>query len=158
MPRKCSVCVHPKRNEIDEKIVARESYRAIARQYGLSKDAVSRHAENHLPVTLSKSQEASDVAHADDLLGQVQGLKDKALKLLEAAEKAGDLRTALRGIREARGCMELLAKLLGELDESPKVNLLLTPQWVELRRVMFMALEPFPEARMRLAEVLSDGS
>jgi len=107
---------------------------------------------------LSKSQEASDVAHADDLLGQVQGLKDKALKLLEAAEKAGDLRTALRGIREARGCMELLAKLLGELDESPKVNLLLTPQWVELRRVMFMALEPFPEARMRLAEVLSDGS
>jgi len=43
------------------------------------------------------------------------------------------LRTALSGIREARGNVELLAKLRGELDERPVVNILVAPQWIALR-------------------------
>jgi hypothetical protein len=41
----------------------------------------------------------------------------------------------------------LLAKLLGELDERPVVNLTLSPEWLELRAVIIGALEPHPEAR-----------
>jgi hypothetical protein len=36
--------------------------------------------------------------------------------------------------------------LLGELDEHP-VNVLISPEWLELRAVIVTALEPHPEAR-----------
>ncbi len=158
MPRKCSVCVHPKRDEIDQAIAGTEAYRSIAKHYHLSPSAVERHAKNHLPATLAEAQQASEVARADDLLDQVRTLKDKALGILETAEGAGKLGTALNGIREARGCIELLAKLIGKLDERPTVNILLSPQWVELRRTILVALQPYPEAKAALAEVLTDGS
>jgi len=88
----------------------------------------------------------------------VQELRDRALRILERAERSQDLQTALRAIREARQCVELLAKLAGELSEAPQVNILLSPQWAEIRRTILVALEPFPEARAAVAEVLVRGA
>ena len=62
-----------------------------------------------------KATEAGEVAHADSLLDQLQCLQRKALDILAGAEKAGDLRTALMALREARGTMELVGKVTGEL-------------------------------------------
>jgi hypothetical protein len=74
-------------------------------------------------------------------------LQAHALDILERAEKAGDLRTALAAISQARGNLELLGKLAGEIDERPVVNLNVSPEWLELRAVMVGALEPYSEAR-----------
>ncbi len=74
---------------------------------------------------MTKAQEAQEVAQADNLLEQVQNLQAKALSILAKAEAAGDLRTALQGIREARSCLELLAKLQGELQQEGTVNITL---------------------------------
>jgi hypothetical protein len=63
----------------------------------------------------------------------------------------------LGAIREARGNLELLAKLLGELDERP-VNVLLSPEWLNLRTVIVTALEPHPEARGAVLEAIEDKS
>jgi hypothetical protein len=103
---------------------------------------------------------ASEVAEADTLLDQVRTLQGRAYGILDKAEGAGDLRTALGAIREARGNLELLAKLLGELDERPVVNLNVSPEWLELRAVIVGALEPHPEARgavLTAIEGTSDG-
>ena len=89
---------------------------------------------------------AAEMAEADDLLDQVGDLQRRALAILDRAEEAGELRTALSAIREARGNLELLAKLLGELDERPVVNLDVSPEWLELRAVIVTALEPHREA------------
>lgn len=43
--------------------------------------------------------------------------------------------------------IELLAKLIGELDNRPQINLYLSPEWIELRAVIVGALEPYQEAR-----------
>ena len=40
-----------------------------------------------------------------------------ALSILVQAEAAGDLRTALGAVREARGNLELLAKMLGLMND-----------------------------------------
>jgi hypothetical protein len=90
---------------------------------------------------------AEEAAQADTLLEQVRTLQQRALTILDKAEEAGELRTALGAIREARGNLELLAKLLGELDERPVVNLRLSPEWLELRAVIVAALEPYSDAR-----------
>src|SRR3954453_21307670 len=58
------------------------------------------------------------------------------------------------GVRETRGCLELLAKLLGELDERPQVNLLLAPEWRTVRGALLAALAGFPEARAAVARQL----
>ncbi len=60
----------------------------------------------------------------------------------------------MAGIRAARGCVELLAKLMGELNESPTVNITINPQWVELRTLIVEVLQPYPDARQAVAKVL----
>jgi len=147
MPRSCTVCTHKSRAEIDRALVAGEAFRHIAARFDTSTGALQRHKADHLPVTLVKAQEAEEVAQADALLDQVRDLQARGLAILGKAEAAGELRTALAAIREARGNLKLLAKLLGELDERPQVNVLVSTEWLELRAVVVGALEPHPEAR-----------
>lgn len=147
MPRSCTVCAHPKREEIDRALVEGVSAAEISGRYRtLGERAVRRHRSNHLPAKLVMAEKAAEVAEADDLLDQVGDLQRRALAILDRAEEAGELKTALSAIREARGNLELLAKLLGELDERPVVNLHVSPEWLELRAVIVTALEPHPEA------------
>jgi hypothetical protein len=147
MPRKCTICTHPEKDAIDEALVGGASNRSIASLYDVSEAAVRRHEANHLPAKLVMAEKAAEVAEAGSLLDQVRNLQARAYGILDKAEGTGDLRTALGAIREARGNLELLAKLLGELDERPVVNLHISPEWLELRAVIVGALEPYSEAR-----------
>jgi hypothetical protein len=124
MPRRCTVCDHPERHVIDEVLVTGAPYRSVAKRFELSESAVYRHKSDHLPAHLVKAKEAEEVAKADDLLDQVRDLQG-----------------------HARGNLELLGKLAGELDERPVVNLNISPEWLELRAVIVGALEPHPQAR-----------
>ena len=156
MPRKCTVCEHEKVEEINRLLLEGVSLRDLAGRYSVSKTALHRHKQDHLPAKLVKAQEAREIAKADSLLDQVTELRDKALSILTKAEKAGDLRTALQGIKEARGCLELLAKLQGELQEQTTVNILINPQWITLRTAILQALDPYPEARLAVAQALQE--
>src|SRR3712207_5171280 len=160
MPRRCTVCDHLERHSIDETLVTGAPYRSVAKRFGLSESAVYRHKSEHLPAHLLKAKEAQEAARADDRLEQVRYLQAHALHILERAEKTGDLRTALAAISQARGNLELLGKLAGELDERPVVNLTVSPQWLELRAVIVGALEPHPAAHtavLRALERVDDG-
>ena len=141
---------------MDRALVAGAAFPALAAKYRVSEDALGRHKANHLPAALAKAQEAGEAAHADDLLRQVKAIQSKTLSLLLKAEAAGELRTALAAIREARGNLELLAKLSGELDERP-VSVLVSPEWLELRMVIVGALEPYAEARGAVLRALEGG-
>ena len=154
MPRVCTVCSHPERNAIDRALVSEQPVLAVADRFDLAKSSVDRHKAGHIPATLAKSQEAAEVAHADNLLGQVRELQARALSILDTAEETGDLRTALGAIREARGNLELLAKLLGELKEGTTVNVLVSSEWVEVRAVILRALDPYPEAKLAVADAV----
>ena len=161
MPRRCTVCDYLERHSIDETLVTGAPYRSVAKRFGLSESAVYRHKTEHLPAHLLKAREVEEVAQADDLLEQVRHLQTHALDILERAEKAGDLRIALAAISQARGNLELLGKLAGELNERPVVNLNVSAEWLELRAVIVAALEPYSEARgavLRAIEGSSNGS
>jgi len=147
MPRSCTVCEHPDKEAIDRALVGDSSNLSVSSLFAVSEQALRRHKANHLPAKLVMAQAAEEVAQADNLLSQVRDLQGRAYGILDKAEGAGDLRTALGAIREARGNLELLAKLLGQLDERPVVNLNVSPEWLELRAVIVGALEPHPDAR-----------
>ncbi len=157
MPRTCTVCNHAERDAIDQALVSGESARDLSAKYRVSEDAITRHRARHRPAALADARAAAEVTRADDLLGQVQALQTRTLGVLAKAEAAGELRTVLQAVREARGNLELLARLLGELrDTAPTVNVALVtaPEWLALRSAMLRTLEPFPEARHALVQAL----
>jgi hypothetical protein len=154
MPRRCTVCDHPGSHSIDGALVTGAPYRSVAKQFALSESAVYRHKTEHLPTHLLKARQVEEVAQADDLLEQVRNLQTHALDILERAEETGDLRTALAAISQARGNLELLGKLAGELDERPVVNLNVSAEWLELRSVIVGALEPHPAAHRAVLRAL----
>jgi hypothetical protein len=154
MPRTCTVCTHDEAHAINVDLIHRESYRTISDRYGLSQTALKRHGRDHIPKLLVEARQAVEVAEADDLLGEVRDLQARTLAILEATEETDEHRLALAAIREARGNLELLARLLGELSEAPTVNIHLHPEWVEIRTAIVVALEPHPEARESVLRAL----
>ena len=115
MARTCTICRHDGKEEINRALLDSEPFRHIAARTGTSTTALQRHKNEHLPVALAQAVEAEQVANGDTLLEQLESLRAKASGILTAAEQAGDLRTALNGVKEIRATLELIAKLTGEL-------------------------------------------
>jgi hypothetical protein len=123
MPRRCSVCDHDELADINSALASNEPLRTIADRWSVSKTALIRHRNEHLPASsLLEAKEAEEVASADDLLNQVRELHERALSTLNRVEEAEELGAAIEMIREAKGDLELSAKLLEELDEGPQAN------------------------------------
>ena len=154
MPRNCTICEHPQREKIESLIVNGNTFRNIAERFSLSLGAIHRHKSDHISKTLAKAKEAEQIANADNLLDEMRSLQGKTLSILARAEKCKDLKIALNAIREARGNFELLAKLQGELNDNPQINILLASEWVELRSFIIEALEPYPESRRAVSRAL----
>jgi len=155
--RTCTVCGHPQRHAIEKLIVGGTPNRRIATQFGLSEAAVRRHAAEHLPVALVKAQEAEDSAHALDVVKQLKHINGAALTVLRDAKAAGDGELMLRAIDRVMKQIELQARLLGDLDDRPVVNVLVSPEWLALRARLVAVLRPFPEATVAVAEALDAG-
>lgn len=157
MPQACSVCTHEQRAAIDQQLIERVSLRNIAERFSVSVTALHRHKTGgHIAERLAQAQAAQEVSQADDLLAQARGLQAEAHRIKDKAETAGDLKTALAGIAQLVKIIELLARLRGELQEGATVNVVLAPEWITLRTKVVLALAPYPEARLAVAEALSD--
>ena len=157
MTRRCTICSHPSREEIDRALIIGGSVRAIASNYSVARSSLERHKSGHLPADLAQSTQAREVFRADSLADQVRILQSKTLSILDKASTANDHRVALQAINVARGNIELLARLVGEIQErSQTVNILLaSPQWISLRLAILHALDPYPDARQALADSLA---
>ena len=86
MPRKCTVCTHEQREEIDRLLASNDSIRSIAARYSLSRAALTRHRDSHLTAAVTKAQEAQEVAHADNLMAELQLCMQRARKLHDACD------------------------------------------------------------------------
>jgi len=99
---------------------------------------------------------AARLENAVSFLDQLAMLRQKAADILETAEEAGDLKTALMGIKEARACIEVLARIEGKLSDSPQINLqqvniYSSPEWDAVGLLLARILEPYPDLRAEVA-------
>ena len=120
MARPCSICTHPDRKTIDQQLLNGTPYRTVGKQHTVGVSAVFRHRRDHLTKLMAQAVEArgvQELGYGDDLLGQLEYLNGKTLKILDEAEAMGDRRVALAAIREARSTIELNAKLCGQIRE-----------------------------------------
>ena len=151
MGRKSKIESHPNSKIIITRLAAGEEYSKIVEDFpDIRYQDLDYYAENKLPEIMAKSTDLRaevESNRGNNTLNEVRELKTRALEILGQAQRAGDLKTALLGIREARGCLELCMKGEGRIDDRPTVNITLNAEWVELRAVILHALEPHQQAR-----------
>jgi hypothetical protein len=111
MARPCSICSRPDRAEIDAAAVGAEPNRRIATRFRITESSLRRHLESHLPQALVKAEEAREVTQADSLLEKVHRIEADARRLLERAEKEGDLRCAIAAAKTSLDVIDMLVKV-----------------------------------------------
>ena len=153
MPRVCSICNHADRAGIESALVAGGSLRDIARQFGVSKDAIARHTD-HIAEHIQASQEAKEEARSIDVVSQLQQINGTALEILKESRELKEHELALKAMDRICKQLELQAKLLGAIDR-PQINVLVSPEWQLIRDTIIAALLPYPEARIAVAAALS---
>jgi len=134
---RCTVCQHPKVNEINGLLVRNAaSFRDMGRQFELKKDALYRHRCEHLPERLAKSSQMREMIATNDLVGQLQSLQERAsiavslygAPVLDASGKPTNAMVnpamALRAMRECRENLRLMGEVLGKLKPQggPVIN------------------------------------
>lgn len=159
MGRVCTVCTHPERGDIDAALAGESaSKRRIAARYAVSATSLRRHAREHLPARLVKAMEQEDTRDAIDVYAQLKSVNSAVRDVLEQARKTGDGELVLKSADRVLRQLELQAKLLGELQDGNVVNVVVSPQWLQLRTTLLTALRGHPDAlesvvaAIRLAE------
>ena len=161
----CTICNHPQRIEIDKALIGGVSYRAIASQYGVSREAVGRHKRNgHIAEQIAKVARKKEIRQAEQIAAAVEEKErhevasvDKLLKIIEAllaeclgmvrGATVGDENTKLRAVREARETAKLLLEVQGELAANPVINIsLIETQLNEIRALVLGDLCPACQA------------
>jgi hypothetical protein len=166
MGRKSKIEAHPRGDEIIRRLASGEEYSDIVRDIpGLTWDDLDYYQKNKLPNIISKSKdlkaladeiEQADVHKGDTYLQLVIGLQKKALDALEQQNAKEDPKSWAMISREARGYVELMGKALDRIRDAPQqqINILVLPEWLELRSTIIQSLRPYPEALEAVRDAL----
>jgi len=166
MPRVCTICTHPEHDAIDKALASGETLRGLARTYfgsAKAEDALGRHKADHLPVTVAKAEATKQVEQARgvvaeglDVVAQLRAINSVTMHVLKEARDRNDGELALKAVDRVQRQIELQAKLLGDLDERPVVNIHFSAEWIRIQTVLFNALAPYPEAGASVAQALKE--
>ena len=156
MPRRCTICTHPQREEIDRAIARGDSYRGIAARYSVSLTSLLRHARSHLSQPVRAAVQAEMMEHGASILSQVRELNQKARRLLDEAAAKGRYTGAAAFLKEARELLTFEARLLGELDSRDRVEVHTHLDVRALAVRIARELEDEPELAERVGRVLME--
>jgi len=163
--RRCTICNHPARPQIDLAIATGLSKRAIAERFGISRDAVWRHARAHLTAEMRAALATKLLQREGDtrriLLEEVacvtealKAIRGPLFSLYLVAVDTGDSKAA--AALRLHENLALIAKLTGELVPHASTNItniLLSPDFQRLRTELIRVLARYPEARAEVAAV-----
>jgi len=119
MPRKCTICEHEARHEIDTALVSGTvSLRDIEGQYRVGRSALSRHVKGgHIAAKIQKAKHAHEAVAGENLLKRIERKYARFEAMAKDAQKWGELELELKVYRELKGFMELEGKATGAFRE-----------------------------------------
>lgn len=151
--RACSVCPHPKRGAIDRELVAGIAVRAMARKYGIGRDALMRHKANHITPALERVVQRREDREAVGLLDKLANLIERTETMLEQPERSGNVAQFAMLLRELRALHELMGRASGELKPDGPQTVINVMQLPETTRMIQILREVFADQPERLAMV-----
>ncbi len=148
MVRACTICEHARCDEIDRRARIEKDIAKIAKEFSLSYPALYRHiSANHHIREVTAIPTSAELATSEDIYKEIEKWHEEAKDLQKIAKADGDIKTALLGLDKALRCLELMAKIHGQIPTGPQITIINNPEWVELRTLIIGALEPYPAAR-----------
>jgi hypothetical protein len=165
---KCSICHHDKRHAMEIGLTYKVPMYTLARRFGVSPDALYRHARRHLSpqvraaiLAASKPSqvdlEALQTSESEGLLAQLVTQRARLQQHSELALELGDVRSAVAVESAITTNLTLVAKLLGQLvqrHEVTRTNVLISADYLQLRSVLMRALVPYPDAACAVGNAL----
>lgn len=152
--RTCTICIHPNRAEIESAIASGLSFRSISNQFEVGEASVQRHAASHISGLIQSSQAAKDEARGLDVVKQLVYINNVTTDILKEARANKKNGIALFAVDRIIKQLELQAKLLGDIDK-PQINIYVSPEWRGIRDRIVLALIPYPDARVVVAQELA---
>jgi hypothetical protein len=164
---RCTICNHPARPQIDLAIATGLSKRAIAQRFGVSRDAVWRHAQAHLTAEMRAALATKLLQREGDMrrilleegasvVEALKAIRGPLFGLFLVAIDTGDSKAAAVLSGRLHESLALAAKLTGELVPhagATITNVLLSPDFMRLRAELLQVLQRYPEARDEVAAV-----
>jgi hypothetical protein len=147
MSRQCTICASAHRSAIELGLVSGVSQQTLADRFSLSRDAIKRHSARHLSpsqaaaILLATQPSAIDLEaltekEGSSLLANLVCQRARLSQLAERAVSEGDLGVAKFVMRH----------------ESRTINVCLTPEYTEVRRLLTQVLARFPDAQRAVAD------
>ena len=118
MNKRCSVCNHPSRAEIDRSLLTGVPRRALAARYGLSTAALSRHT-HHLRQEVALQEHRAYQAGQQALLDHLDLLSTRLDRLYHTATDFRSLHVALSCLRESIRLLSLHERLRLSIGSKP---------------------------------------
>jgi hypothetical protein len=153
MPSPCIFCESPRRSELEQKIAAKIiSQTEAGKILGCHHASISRHVNNHLrrgvneAVILPPVEGVTrDISRGLNVAKQLERSHDDCIYLFKEALRRGNIRDALRALEVEIKQLQLSAKLQGVYADTPQINLLMQPEFIQLKKVVVEGLKAYPE-------------
>jgi hypothetical protein len=166
MSRQCTICASAHRSAIELGLVSGVSQQTLADRFSLSRDAIKRHSARHLSpsqaaaILLATQPSAIDLEaltekEGSSLLANLVCQRARLSQLAERAVSEGDLGVANALERTVLSNLETVGRLLSKFvmrHESRTINVCLTPEYTEVRRLLTQVLARFPDAQRAVAD------
>jgi len=158
----------PHRPVIEELLARGVPYRQVAKRFGFSTHQIMRHRQKLPPAVLARlaaSQyrpteqdlEKLKAEESQGLLLHIAHLRSRLLAALDGAEDREDARAIASLAGQLHQNLELTGKYLSAFTQhvvNTQVSLVLSPEYLTLRRELVQILRPFPEVAKLVAAEL----
>jgi len=166
---RCKACAHAERNRIELLCANGQSFTAVARRFGLTKDVVNRHYANHVPperkaMMLAGTSRLEDLKvkaedEAASILDNLRYVRAVLYRGLDAAVETGDKYGIALLSDKIMACLRDTGRITGEIAKlsggiTVNNNLFISPEWRDAAQAIVAALRPFPEARLAVVGAL----
>jgi hypothetical protein len=125
MSQSCIICNHPKRLEIDRKIVEGTNLKKIARDYEVPYHSLYPHAQKHVSRQLAKAVETRLMIEGNELLETITKIIQRAENIFDRNYKKGFDVTALKALDSQRNTIQLLSNISAQLHQAKMAELAL---------------------------------
>lgn len=112
--RRCAICRHPQRAEIESLLLEGGRQAEIVRRYEVGREGLRHHIRRHLPGALEKAFDIRELVLARTLLQRAEILHVEACDILGGARDS-TTHERVAALNAVRQNLELLGKLSGKL-------------------------------------------
>lgn len=156
MTQTCSVCNHPRRDEIESDRLRGVPYRDVEAKYGVGRESIRRHEEaGHVQEKVQRAlAERTDLSAQHLVEISADGLT-YLTEAIQACRTTGDHRTLISALRELREYVPFMQNMLG-LSGGSSGGYINDPEWQTIRLLLVEIAKEYPQVRPKVIELIGD--